>query len=212
MARRTLSLVHTTPAEETETVFVSEQTFDQAQFVAWLAQRPSDDSSRYELLDGRIVMTPPTGWPWDEVEARLVEVIAHHVRTQGMGRGFGPTTAYELPSGHTLSPEASVVLHARWSERPPKKGGFHRVVPNLVAEVITRGSRVRDSKTKLEIYARAGIDEYWLVDQEQGCVTVLHRGSEGRYDQGDVFRVGDVVRSRVLAELAAPVDSILVLE
>ncbi len=68
--------------------------------------------------------------------------------------------------------------------------------------------RERDLVTKRIEYARAGIQEYWIVDPEQETVTVLSLSGEV-YSEGDLFRRGDTVRSPLLPELALPVTEIL---
>ena len=50
-----------------QTVFRSDETFTQESFRLWLDERPASDLNHYELLNGRIVMTPPAGWPHGRV-------------------------------------------------------------------------------------------------------------------------------------------------
>lgn len=58
-----------------QTAFRSEERFTQAEFRAWLEVRPGSDANRYELLDGRIVMTPPTAWPHSSLGSNLVHLL-----------------------------------------------------------------------------------------------------------------------------------------
>ena len=44
-----------------DTVFRSEERFTQQEFFEWLQRRPASDVNHYELIRGRIVMSPPTG-------------------------------------------------------------------------------------------------------------------------------------------------------
>lgn len=46
-----------------ETGFSSDERFTQGEFRRWLDQQPQSDLNHYELIDGRIVMTPPAGNP-----------------------------------------------------------------------------------------------------------------------------------------------------
>lgn len=81
---------------------------------------------------------------------------------------------------------------------------------DLAIEVVSQGheSRERDLVTKRIEYARAGIQEYWIVDPEQETVTVLSLSGEV-YSEGDLFRRGDIVKSPLLPELALPIADIL---
>ena len=53
-------------------------------------------------------------------------------------------------------------------------------MPNLVVEILSRGTRRRDETLKLQLYERSGVDEYWLVDPERARIRI-HRPIEGRF-------------------------------
>ena len=81
---------------------------------------------------------------------------------------------------------------------------------DLAIEIVSQSleDRERDLVTKRIEYARAGIQEYWIVDPEQETVTVLSLSGDV-YSDGDLFGRGDVVTSSLLPELALPVAEIL---
>ena len=81
---------------------------------------------------------------------------------------------------------------------------------DLAVEIVSQGreDRERDLVTKRTEYARAGIQEYWIVDPEQETVTVLSLSGDV-YAEGDLFGRGDVVSSSLLPEFALPVAEIL---
>ena len=68
--------------------------------------------------------------------------------------------------------------------------------------------RERDLVTKRIEYARAGIQEDWIVDPALEAVTVLHLAGDVYTERG-VFVRGDVVTSSLFSELALPVAEIL---
>ena len=125
-------------ARVTETAFVSTETFDQRAFKRWVENRPTTDINHYELTNGRIVMTPPAGWGHGETEARLVRILVDFAETNNLGRVFGSSTGYNLPSGDTLEPDVSFVSSERWAQGPlVGRAHFLRVVPNLVIEILS---------------------------------------------------------------------------
>ncbi len=81
---------------------------------------------------------------------------------------------------------------------------------DLVVEIVSQGreERERDLVTKRTEYARAGIQEYWVVDPEQETVTVLSLTGDV-YSKGNLFGRGEVVTSPLLPELALPVAEVL---
>lgn len=189
------------------TAFISEEAFDQPSFAEFVASLPADDLCKYELIHGRIIMNPPSGWPYGEYDLGVGALLYHHVRRQGIGKAFGPSQGFELPTGETVAPDASVILNDRLARGPqPVPGKFLRIVPNVAVEVTSPTSENRDRVVKRQIYAAAGIDEYWLVHDKTRTVTVFHLLPEGVYDSGDVFRSGERIRSRVLPDLDVRVE------
>ncbi len=81
---------------------------------------------------------------------------------------------------------------------------------DLAIEIVSesREDRERDLVTKRLEYARAGIQEYWIVDPEQASVTVLNLAGEVYVESGIYLR-GDTVTSPQLPELGLPVADIL---
>lgn len=180
--------------------FRSDEHFTQRQFRRWVDTRPGSDINHYELIDGRIVMTPPAGWTHGRVEIRLARLLDEHVTRHKLGVAFGSSTGYDLPSGDTVEPDASFVSAERFAAHPPRSANeFLRVVPSLVAEILSPGTAKRDRTEKKAIYARNGVDEYWIVDTRDKAVTVF-RLCEGGCDEGRTFRSG-TVRSQVLPKL-----------
>lgn len=190
-----------------ETAFRSEETFTQEEFRAWLDALPSSDINHYELIRGRIVMSPPAGWPHGGVGGSLVYMLTAHVRSGGLGIVLDSSAGYDMPSGDTLEPDVSFVSHARFAAGPkPVHGQFLRIVPDFVVEILSPSSVSRDRVEKAEIYAQNGVDEYWIVDSKRREITVLHR-------EGSVFGAPSVVRdgaipSRVFPELHATVADV----
>ena len=188
-----------------EPIFESITTMDQAEFATWIEQRSDWDVHRYELLNGRVVMTPPAGWPHSENEVSVVVVLHDFVRANGGGRVLGSSQGFELPTGDTVAADASFVSDVRWSAAPPpEREKFLRVVPDLVVEVLSKSTASRDRGEKKAIYAAAGVREYWLVDSRARTLTVF-LASAGHFDGGRSFGEHEAFASTVLAGLVVDV-------
>lgn len=193
-------------------VFESTTTMDQASFAAWVEARPAHDDHHYELLSGRIVMTPPAGWPHGNVEARLVTrmMLAAQRRTDGAGDEgpesglvFGSSQGFELPTGDTVEPDACYVSRERWRAAPaPELGRFLAVVPDLVVEILSSSTASRDRGEKRAIYCAAGVREYVLVDPRARALQVFTRGDDARFDAGRTFDEHERWDSAVLPGLS----------
>lgn len=190
-----------------DTIFRSDETFTQRTFRRWVDGRPPSDIHRYELVAGRIVMTPPAGWLHGRVEARIGSLLERHVARHGLGIVFGSSVGYDLPSGDTLEPDASFVSSKRFAATPPGRSNeFLRAVPDLVVEILSPSTAKRDRIEKRGLYAANGVDEYWVVDPDRRAVTVFRR-DEGGFDAGRTVIAG-IVRSRVLPKLRVSVPKL----
>lgn len=184
--------------------FESVEGVSPADFVRFLAERP-DDLYRCELLNGRIVMSPPTGWPGAEVELDIAVVLKNHAQAHAAGRVFGASQGFSLPTCDVVAPDASFVSSARWEAAPPPEpGAFLTVVPDLVVEVLSRSTASRDRGEKKAIYARNGVREYWLLDLHDRSVTQFVLDGSA-YDPGTRFDVTETITSTVLPDLTLPV-------
>jgi Uma2 family endonuclease len=163
-----------------ETAFRSEEQFEQEEFRRWLDRRPRADINHYELIHGRIVMTPPAGWPHGSIETRISAALDAHVRAKKLGIVLGSSAGYELPSGDTLEPDVSFISSKRFAAGPkPIEGQFLRIVPSLVVEILSRSTARRDRTEKKGVYASNGVDEYWLVDATRKEIIVFYRTARG---------------------------------
>ena len=53
-------------------------------------------------------------------------------------------------------------------------------VPRLIVEVLSGSTRRRDQLQKRSLYLDAGVEEYWMVDDERRRVTVARPGEPDR--------------------------------
>lgn len=192
-----------------EIEFASTRIVTPAEFTAWVRERSRWDVNHFELLGGRVVMTPPAGYPHGAIEARLAAILVPFVRDRGLGECFGSSQGFTLPSGDIVEPDHSVVSTVRWAAMaPPVAGEFLHVVPDLVVEILSDSTARRDRGDKRVIYEANGVREYWLVDSLARQLVVFQRIGE-RFDAGTAYGEGTAWGSRVLPGLAIDVASLL---
>jgi Uma2 family endonuclease len=68
------------------------------------------------------------------------------------------------------------------TENIDEKGKYHGV-PTLLVEVLSPSTRGKDMIKKLSLYAFSGVQEYWVVDPENGTLLIY------RLKTGDVLEV-----------------------
>jgi Uma2 family endonuclease len=78
----------------------------------------------------------------------------------------------------------------------------------LVVEV-SDTSLEYDRKTKLPLYAAAGIAEAWIVDLAAGRLEVYSQPRGGLYTRSALYGREDTIASTAVSELTVPVSGIL---
>ena len=100
-------------------------------------------------------------------------------------------------------PDVVIVLNERRDiiERSRVEG-----VPDIVVEILST-DRNRDLVRKRQIYAEAGVLEYWLMDPRSDTVTPLEL-RDGAYVERAVLGVGDALTTPLLPGLSIPLAGI----
>lgn len=156
-----------------EPVFESVGTHTLEEYLEFLRLRErAGDIHHYELLRGKIVMTPPAGWPHGSIEGRIVGALSAFVRSRDLGEVFGSSQGFHFPSNDVVEPDVSFVTKASLSAARPEPRAFLRVVPDLIVEILS-SNRSHDLNEKRAIYEQQGVGEYWIVDPGARTIGVL---------------------------------------
>lgn len=184
-------------------VFESVETYTPEEFTTWVREREmAGDAHHYELLRGKIVMTPPAGWPHGSVASRINGPMGAFVRSKNLGEVFDSSQGFLLPSRDIVEPDVSFVSAGRLAVAKPVPEEFLRVVPDLVVEILSSHRR-RDEIDKREIYESQHVREYWIVDpRARQIVVLLYDGT--RFRELHTTQADGVVRSAVLEGFALP--------
>lgn len=156
-----------------------------------------------EFDDGSIEVLPmPTERHQAIVEFLFLMLRAWIEQLGGKVR-FAPLRL-QLQAGRFREPD---ILLLRDASDPRRQDRFW-LGADLVAEVVSPDDPERDTVVKRADYAAAGIQEYWIVNPEEGTITVL--ALEGAsYREAGVYRRGDTAASVLLPGFALAVDAVM---
>jgi len=129
---------------------------------------------RVELLGGQIIAMAPIGPRHQLVIDQLNRILMCMVDANTTVRIQGPI---RLDTYHAPQPDVAVVLR-RWHDYPSDHPGPADV--HLLIEVAD-SSLPEDTTIKAELYARFGIQEYWIVDLTTDVVLVHRNPENGVY-------------------------------
>ena len=135
-----------------------------------------NDGKRYEIIDGELFVTPSPFRPHQHVVTNLTYYLVGFVKKAGLG------TVYAAPFDVVFSQHSVVEPDILYVSKGRAEVLTERNVqgaPDLVVEVLSPG-RVRADRTfKLKLYARYGVQEYWIIDPEGPSAEIYRRRKEG---------------------------------
>jgi Uma2 family endonuclease len=151
-----------------------------------LARRPD---LHCELVDGRVVPMPMTGYVHGGCEANLGFFLSLWARQTGRGIVMvGETGLYTRRDPDTVrGTDALFISHERYARRGPYT--FLDAIPELVVEVHSPDDRPGESMKKIREYLAIGVDRVWYVDPRRRQVRI-YRAPE----QMETLGVGDVLQ------------------
>lgn len=147
-----------------------------------------------ELIDGGVVYLNAQHRPHARIKSRLYDAIKDALR--GTHSPLTPLIEATVAMPPHDAPEPDLVL----TSEPDGDGPVPLLSVALIVE-ISDTTLVRDLGTKLAVYARHGVAEYWVVDIEgKRIIQMWQPGGEAYAEQCEVA-FGDVVRAATLAGL-----------
>ena len=91
-----------------------------------------------------------------------------------------------------MEPDVTVVCDPSKLDNTGCKGA-----PDLVMEILSPSTQRHDKLTKFNLYQRAGVREYWIVDADSKSVQVFVLEND-HYIAKDLGAVGDKLKVNVL--------------
>jgi Uma2 family endonuclease len=116
-----------------------------------------------ELINGAIYRSPAPLSKHQLISMNLSIEMGHYIRKNKIGYLFAaPCDVYLDETSNVVQPDVLVVLKKNASI---VKGHIHGV-PDIIIEILSKGSRSYDLGEKMELYERFGVSEYWVIDPE----------------------------------------------
>jgi Uma2 family endonuclease len=151
-----------------------------------------DDGIRREIVGGEVYELNAPTTRHQRLVLALARKLADHVDAHGLGEVFVSPLDVLLDEHDIVQPDIVFVAatHAGIVTDPNLKG-----IPDLLIEVVSdpRHDRIR----KRDLYARAGVTEYWIVDPDADRIEIYRLRPDG-YPKPEILEPGDELRSAVL--------------
>ena len=160
-----------------------------------------DEDDRVELIDGEIVDMSPIGPRHSKCVSRLNRLLSRLVGEADLRI----QDVLQLTTERTVHPDAAVYRPSAdgYEERQPKPADAL-----LIVEVADT-SLLYDRTVKMEDYATAGVQEYWVIDLQRNVVIVSQKLVAGQFMDVREYASGDTWQSPALGGAEIDVADII---
>jgi Uma2 family endonuclease len=128
-----------------------------------------DDGYRYELIDGKLYVSPTARAHHQRALMALIRVLDPYIEEHRIGELLPSPSDLDLFDGQRLQPDLFVIPYRdgeRFSDWPDAG------IPLLVVEVADYETVRADRGEKRIRYLESGVPVYWVVDHEEARVQV----------------------------------------
>jgi Uma2 family endonuclease len=165
------------------------------------------DDQRYELIDGELFVSTQPHWRHQLSATNIICALAAWSRQNAAGMVLrAPRVTFANDTA--VAPDVVLVRQDRLDAVLGDDGKLH-AVPDLVVELLSPSgeNERRDRETKLGLYSRQGVREYWIVDWQHAELQVYRR-REARLELGSTLVANDVLQSPLLPSFAVPINEL----
>ena len=168
--------------------------FTYADYLTW------DEEERWELIDGDAVMMAPPSSTHQWILMELASQLHNYLKGKSCRVFPAPFGVRPLEREGdrpadvrtVVEPDISVICDLSKIDEHGCKGA-----PDLIIEILSPATSRRDRLVKYDLYQRAGVREYWIVDPDIRTIQV-YTLEDGRYHAAQLFN--DTVKVGVLED------------
>jgi Uma2 family endonuclease len=147
------------------------------------------EGAPYELIGGKLVMTPSPGKTHQIVLKRLLKLLDSHVEEKNAGEVLCAPRDVCLAPTEVYQPDILFVAKNRLEISAEDKVNG---APDLVVEILSPSNAYYDLRKKFRAYEKYGVKEYWIIDPEEASVEVYEL-ADGKFCQaGQSEKTGSV--------------------
>ncbi len=174
---------------------------------------PSEDGYHYELIDGKLYVSPLPDLPQDCIEQWVFgKLFLYSARRPDIISHVTPKARVFVPGRRrTTCPEPDVTAYQDFPRHQPIDTlRWQDVSPVLVVEVISLDDPGKDLVRNVELYLQVPtIREYWLFDSREGAdhpSMLVYRRRGQRWQRPIEVGFGETYTTRLLPDFALVVD------
>ena len=155
-----------------------------------------ESEGRMELINGEITVPPAPSAGHQRIAYRLAKLIE-----QVAGRGEVYLSPIDVHLAEDLVVEPDVLWVSPENESCMLVNDqYWQGPPDLIVEVLSPGSLVRDKRVKFAYYEQHGVGEYWIIDPRPPQHAEVWRLVQGEFKRQGIYGPDEAFESTVLGD------------
>lgn len=167
-------------------------------------ERMPEDGRRYEIYDGEVFVVPAPLPRHQVVQQLIAETLRTYATAHG---GFAVDSPIDIVFSDYDVLQPDVVFFAAPRAHLVDLDAVIRHPPDLCVEVLSPSTEPTDRGRKMQMFARYGVTEYWVVDPVARTIEVYQLDRDA-YALSGTFSGADRVLSEVVPALACSAASL----
>jgi Uma2 family endonuclease len=155
----------------------------------------SDDLLEY--IDGVVYRSPSPSTKHQRVSGRLQLKFGAFLESSSCEVFNAPydieLNREDIEGSKIVIPDLSIICDKKGFTESKYIG-----IPSLIVEILSPSNQSHDLITKLNLYMKYGVKEYWIVNPMLESITVYVLNNEGMYEQFDMKTISGPVSSKFL--------------
>jgi Uma2 family endonuclease len=141
-------------------------------------ERAPEDGRRYELYDGDVFVVPSPLPKHQVVAITVTEMLRQYAREHG---GFSVASPIDIVFSDYDVLQPDVIYFSPDRANLVDLNRVIRDAPDLCVEVLSPSTAATDRGKKMQMFARYGVPEYWIVDPVAESIEIYELDAAG-YD------------------------------
>ncbi len=153
------------------------------------------EEPRYEIMGGKKIMSPSGTIGHSSIIGNLYYIFERYFRKHKNGRVFLDSLDVHLEKDEIYMPDIKIIK----DYSVLNNFDTIHVVPDFVAEVLSKSTKKFDLGTKKDTYEKYGVKEYWTVDPIQKSIDV-YLLIDGKYKLDNVYQLYNEIEWQQLTD------------
>ncbi|MFN3490362.1 MAG: Uma2 family endonuclease [Emticicia sp.] len=161
--------------------------------------------SRYELRDYNLLEMPSPKPKHQNIVFTIGKQLDSYVRENKLGKTFFSPLDVVFQKGDSVQPD---LIFVATENLGIIKESYISGVPDLLVEVVSKGSVARDYVEKKNDYEKFGVKEYWIIDSLNETIWIYAQNETSKYELFSYAEEGEKALSKLFTDFSLDHDII----